>query len=74
MKKEKRVSQTRVVWGKIRYYQAIYQLSEEEIAKSMSVLPRTLKDYDKDAQHLTLGQLDNFLSLYNLNLIELLSM
>lgn len=71
MKKEKRITLQKKIWCKIRYYQQLNDISDTDLASSMGVSIRTLKEYDKDASPISLQKLDIFLYLYNLTLSEL---
>ena len=64
----------RVLWCKIRYYQQLYQIGDEELANELGVHKRTLKDYDKTAENVTFGKLDRFLYANGLTLNELLNL
>ena len=64
----------RVLWCKIRYYQQLYQIGDEELANELGVHKRTLKDYDKPAENVTFGKLDRFLCANGLSLNELLNL
>lgn len=52
------------IWEKIRYYQRINKISNEELADLLNVKPRTLLVYDNKADNVTLGMIDHFLK-YN---------
>lgn len=71
MKKEKRISTHKIIWCKIRYYQQLHDISDEELAKYLEISPRTLKTYDINAQNITLGMLDKFLYAANIDLQKL---
>ena len=71
MKKEKRITLQKKIWCKIRYYQQLHDISDTDLASSMGISIRTLKEYDKDASPISLQKLDIFLYLYNLTLSEL---
>lgn len=67
------ITDSKHIWCKIRYYQHLYGISNEQLAKTINIKPRTLSSYDKSSQNLTLGQIDSFLSEYSLTMEELLS-
>lgn len=67
------IKDSKTIWCKIRYYQQLYGISNDLLAKSLNVQPRTLKNYDKNAQHLTIGQIEGFLGENKLTIEELLS-
>jgi transcriptional regulator with XRE-family HTH domain len=73
MKKEKRITLYKKIWCKIRYWQSLNDISDEELATHLGVSIRTIKEYDKDASNITLQKLDRFLYLYDLSLNELLN-
>ena len=73
-KKEKRISLYKKVWCKIRYWQSLRDVSDDELSAYLQVGVRTLKEYDKCAKHITLEKLDNFLYVNNMEIAELLSL
>lgn len=73
MKKQSRIHLYKLVWCKIRYYQQLHDINDENLANSLGVRLRTLKEYDKSAENITLGKLDSFLYINNLNLNDLLN-
>ena len=73
-KKEKRISLYKKVWCKIRYWQSLKDIPDNDLAVFLQVGVRTLKEYDKCAKHITLEKLDNFLYVNNMELAELLSL
>lgn len=64
----------KLIWCKIRYYQRLNDLSNEELAAYLGVCERTLSEYDKHAENITLGKIDSFLRSENLNLGDLLAL
>ena len=73
MKNQHRLHLYKIVWCKIRYYQQLHDISDDILANHLGVHIRTLKEYDKTAENITLGRLDNFLYMNNLNLNDLLN-
>ena len=73
-KKEKRISLYKKVWCKIRYWQSLKDIPDNDLAVFLQVGVRTLKEYDKCAKHITLEKLDNFLYVHNMELAELLAL
>lgn len=71
--KKQRLRLYKLIWCKIRYYQQIHDISDETLANCLGVHTRTLKEYDKNAENVTLGKLDTFLYLNNINLNDLLN-
>ena len=63
----------RQIWCRIRYYQQLHEICDEELAASLGVHVRTLKEYDKTAENVTFGKLDNFLYINGLSLNDLLN-
>ena len=61
-------------WCKIRYWQSLNDISDETLARYLGMSVRSLKNYDKDAQCVTMGSIDNFLYATNLDFEELLKM
>lgn len=53
-----------LIWEKIRYYQRVNNISNEELAALLNVKPKTLLSYDKSADSITLAMIDNFVN-YN---------
>lgn len=74
MRKEKRIPIYKTIWCKIRYWQMLHDISDEELSSMIGVVGRTIKEYDKDARHLTFEKLENFLLCTNLSLEQLLSL
>lgn len=63
----------RVLWCKIRYFQQLHEISDEGLANALGVHVRTLREYDKNAENVTIGKLDIFLYINNLSLDDLLN-
>lgn len=74
MKKPKRIPLYKRIWCKIRYWQSLRDISDAELAGYLQVGERTLREYDKSAQHITLEKVDNFLYLTGLELSDLISL
>lgn len=64
----------RILWLKIRYYQGIHEVSDENLAKSLGIEVRTLKAYDKNAKNITLEKVEGFLNANKIQLIELITL
>lgn len=73
MKNVKRIPLQKLLWCKIRYYQQLHDVSDELLSDTIGVNERTLKEYDKNASHITLEKIDRFLAAYNLTLTELIA-
>lgn len=72
--RNKRISLDKIIWCKIRYYQQLYEVSDDDLAARLGVCARTLFNYDKDAKNLTIGNIDNFLNLTSMTLQELMNL
>lgn len=72
-RKIERITLYRLIWCKIRYYQQLHDISDEELARSLNVHIRTLHEYDKCADNVTLGRIDSFLLINNITLDELIN-
>lgn len=62
----------KLLWCKIRYYQKLNDMSNIELAAYIGVSERTLLEYDKSAENITLGKLENFLMSENMDIEDLL--
>ena len=72
--RNKRISLDKMIWCKIRYYQQLYDISDNDLAARLGVCARTLSNYDKDAKNLAIGSIDNFLNLTSMTLQELMNL
>ena len=72
--RNKRIGLDKMIWCKIRYYQQLYEVSDDDLATRLGVCVRTLSNYDKDAKNLTIGNIDNFLNLTSMTLQELMNL
>ncbi|MBO5320606.1 MAG: hypothetical protein J6B01_12525 [Ruminococcus sp.] len=73
-KKSQRIPLYKHIWCKIRYWQNLKDISDTELAACLQVSDRTLKEYDRSAQHITLEKLDNFLYVNNMEFNELMTL
>ncbi|MBR2303908.1 MAG: hypothetical protein IJ871_02055 [Ruminococcus sp.] len=73
-KQKKDVALYKKIWCKIRYYQQLNDLSNEDLAAFIGVSERTLSEYDKNAQNITLGKIENFLKCEEIDLEELMEL
>ena len=71
-KGNKRIPLQKIIWCKIRYYQMLNGIEEETLANTFNVQKRTLKEYDKNPENITLGKIDNFLFINGIDLKELI--
>ena len=62
------------MWCKIRYYQQLHDLTNQDLAAFIGVSERTLLEYDKNAANITLGKFENFLKSVDLEFSELLNL
>lgn len=74
VKKNQRITLYKRIWCKIRYWQNLKDISDAELASYLQVGERTLKEYDKSAQNVTLEKVDNFLYLTGIELSDLISL
>lgn len=72
--KKIRVSLQRKIWAKIRCWQSMNEVSDNQLASSLTVAERTLRNYDKDAGKLSLEKVDNFLNFFGIEITDLLNL
>lgn len=73
-KRENRITLHKKIWCKIRYWQQLKDIPDNELANDLDVAERTLKEYDKNAGNISLYRLDRFLYVNNLTLSDLFEM
>lgn len=73
MKKSKRITLYKTVWCKIRYWQQLHDMTDDELATYLNCSTRTLQNYDHDAKNLTLQTVDTFLCINDMTLEDLLA-
>lgn len=73
MKTKKRIPLQKTIWCKIRYWQLLHDLTDDELAMYLNCSTRTLQNYDHDAKNLTLETVDTFLCVNELTLEELMT-
>ena len=73
MKKSKRITLYKTVWCKIRYWQQLHDMTDDELATYLNCSIRTLQNYDHDAKSLTLQTVDTFLCINDMTLEDLLA-
>ncbi|SEH85747.1 hypothetical protein SAMN02910265_03068 [Ruminococcus flavefaciens] len=73
-KKAQRITLYKRIWARIRYWQNLRDISDSELAACLQVSDRTLKEYDRSAQHITLEKLDNFLYVNGMEFSDLMSL
>ncbi|MBP5362364.1 MAG: hypothetical protein J6Y71_04980 [Ruminococcus sp.] len=73
-KNSKRITLYKRIWCKVRYWQNLRDVSDTELASYLQVSERTLREYDKSAQHVTLEKIDNLLSITGMELNDLMTL
>ena len=73
-KKATRITLYKRIWCKVRYWQNLKDISDAELASYLQVGERTLHEYDKSAENVTLGRVDNLLYVTGMELEELMAM
>jgi len=73
-KKSTRITLYKRIWCKIRYWQNLRDVTDAELASYLQIGERTLREYDKSAQHVTLEKIDNLLSVTGMELNDLMSL
>ena len=71
--KQKHIPLQKTIWCKIRYWQLLHDLTDDELAMYLNCSTRTLQNYDHDAKNLTLKTVDTFLCVNELTLEELMT-
>lgn len=72
--KKKDIALYKQIWCKIRYYQQLHDLSNADLAAYIGVCERTLSEYDKNAENITLGKIEKFLKSEDLKFEDLLAL
>ena len=62
----------KVIWAKIRYYQMLDDMPDEVLADYLSICTKTLRNYDKGAVNLTIGQIAEYLNRTNRKMTDLI--
>lgn len=70
--REKRIPLHKLIWCKIRYYQQLHDISDEDMAAYLDCCTKTLHNYDRNAKCLTFHDVDSFLYINNITLDELM--
>ena len=73
MTRRKNTTVYKKIWGNIRKYQYINDLTDDELAKILELTTRTLYTYDKDPSGLTLKRVQNFIDSSGIDLDALIS-
>ena len=71
--KENKIPLHRRIWCKIRFWQKLYDIDDETLARYLMLSARTLREYDSDAGNLSLERLENFLSSTGLSIDMLIN-
>ena len=72
-KSPKRIPLQKMIWCKVRYWQNLHDISNEELASYLGCSTRTLLNYDNDPSNVTLKTLDTFLFAAEMSLADFLS-
>ena len=73
MARRKSITVYKKIWGNIRKYQYINDLTDDELAKILELTTRTLYSYDKDPSGLTHKRVQNFIDSSGIDLDALIS-
>lgn len=73
-KKAQRITLYKRIWCKVRYWQALKEISDAELASYLQVGERTLHQYDISAENITLGRVDNLLYVTGMELNDLMAL
>ena len=73
-KKTQRITFYKLVWARIRFWQNLRDVSDAELASYLQVGVRTLHDYDKSAENITLGRVDNLLYITGMDFNDLMDL
>ena len=73
MASRKKATVYKKIWGNIRKYQYIHDLTDDELAKILELTTRTLFNLDRDPSVLTLKRVQNFLDSSGIDLDALIS-
>ena len=66
--KNKRIPLQKKIWCKIRYWQNLNDISDEELAGFLGCSDRTLRNYDNNPSNVTLKTIDTFLMAADMSL------
>jgi len=73
-KNTKRITLYKRIWCKVRYWQNLRDVSDAELASYLQVGVRTLHDYDKSAENITLGRVDYLLYVTGMDFNDLMAL
>lgn len=73
-KNTKRITLYKHIWARIRYWQNLRDVSDTELASYLQVGERTLHEYDKSAENVTLGRVDNLLYVTGMDFNDLMAL
>lgn len=73
-KKTIRITLYKRIWCKVRYWQNLKDISDAELASYLQVGERTLHEYDKSAENITLGRVDNLLYVTGMDFNDLMTL
>ena len=63
----------KMIWCKVRYWQHFNDVTNEQLANYFQVKTRTLTEYDKSPENITLKQINHFLSQNNMSISDLMN-
>ena len=71
-KSEKAVPLQKLIWAKIRSYQSVMDISDAQLADYLCVCTKTLRTYEKNADNLTIGQIESLLIHTGLSILDII--
>lgn len=71
--KNKRIPLQKTIWCKIRYWQNLHDVSDEELAGYLGCSVRTLANYDNNPSCVTLQTVDTFLFAADMTLSDFMA-
>lgn len=72
-RKTERIPLQKTIWCKIRYWQNLHDVSDEELAGYLGCSKRTLLNYDHDPSCVTLKAVDTFLFAVEMTLTDFMT-
>lgn len=73
-KKNQRITLYKRIWCKVRYWQSLRDIPDAELASYLQVGECTLREYDKSAENITLGRVDNLLYITGMDFNDLMTL
>lgn len=65
---------SRLVWGNIRKYQYLNSMCDEMLASILGVSPRSLYNYDRMPDRLSIGKIEAFISATGIDAAKLIQL